>query len=156
MANFGQSEDNCKVNRGEAKKQETSPTEPIAGMSQRWNRDEAQEFRNHDSNEKLMLAHKSSRQDGSQINTSTSFNILPITDGGRDETQNLSARGNSNISSRVYDQRLESITFPKNIYDSHDEYCDETQAMVDQALAMGLEDLDVAILLRNHIQRSPL
>ena len=156
MANFGQSEDNCKVNRGEAKKQETYPTEPIAGMSQRWNRDEAREFRNHDSDEKLMLAHKSSRQDGSQINTSTSFNILPITDGGRDETQNLSARGNPIISSRVYAQRLESITFPKNIYDSHDEYCDETQAMVDQALAMGLEDFDVAILLRNHIQKSPL
>ena len=156
LTDFGRSKEDCNVNRGKAKEEKTAPTKPTAESKHRWDHKEVRQFQNHGFVQNLTTAQESLPQDGSLMNASRSFNVLPITDSDGDKTQNLPTEHSSTISSRVYAQRLESVSFPKNIYDSHDEYCDETQIIVDQALAMGLKDLDVAIILRDHIQRSPL
>ena len=86
--------------------------------------------------------------------------MLPITDGDEDdndgEDDGEEEEEQEVLSNRAYDTRLRNVFFPKNNFDSHDEYCDEIQLTINQSLAVGLKDKDIAIILRSHIQKTNL
>ena len=91
---------------------------------------------------------------------SNSRTILPITDGDEDDDDGNDDQEEEEeqevLSNRAYDTRLRNVFFPKNNFDSHDEYCDEIQLTINQSLAVGLKDKDIAIILRSHIQKTNL
>ena len=92
---------------------------------------------------------------------SNSRTMLPITDRDNDEDDGEDNKEEEEeqeeaLSNRAYDTRLRNVSFPKNNFDSHDEYCDEIQLTINQSLAVGLKDKDIAIILRSHIQKTNL